>query len=41
MVNFLSNYYGQDKSSLTKYSLRELYGDIVDREMFLSFPPRM
>jgi Arc/MetJ-type ribon-helix-helix transcriptional regulator len=33
MVDFLSNYYERDKSSLIKYSLRELYEDIVDREL--------
>ena len=30
MVNFLSGYYEQDRSSLIKYSLRELYEDIID-----------
>jgi len=32
MVNFLSNYYEQDRSSLIKYSLNELYEDIIDRQ---------
>ena len=32
MVNFLSNYYEQDKSSLIKYSLKELYEDIIDKQ---------
>jgi len=32
MVNFLSDYYEQDKSSLIKYSLKELYEDIIDRQ---------
>ena len=30
MINFLSDYYEQDKSSLIKYSLKELYEDIID-----------
>jgi len=33
MVNFLSDYYEQDKSSLIKYSLKELYEDIIDRRI--------
>jgi hypothetical protein len=33
MVNFLSNYYEQDKSSLIKYSLKELYEDIIDKQV--------
>ncbi|MCL2129775.1 MAG: DUF6290 family protein [Treponema sp.] len=33
MVNFLSDYYEQDKSSLIKYSLKELYEDIIDRQV--------
>jgi hypothetical protein len=33
MVNFLSDYYEQDKSSLIKYSLKELYEDIIDRQI--------
>ena len=32
MVNYLSDYYEQDKSSLIKYSLRELYEDIIDKQ---------
>jgi len=32
MVDFLSDYYEQDKSSLIKYSLKELYADIIDRQ---------
>ena len=32
MVNFLSDYYEQDKSSLIKYSLKELYEDIIDKQ---------
>ena len=33
MVNFLSDYYEQDKSSLIKYSLKELYEDIIDKQI--------
>ena len=33
MVNFLSDYYEQDKSTLIKYSLNELYEDIIDRQI--------
>jgi hypothetical protein len=32
MVNFLSDHYQQDKSSLIKYSLKELYEDIMDKK---------
>ena len=37
MVNFLANYYEQDKSSLIKFSLKELYEDIVDRQIINDF----
>ena len=37
MVNFLANYYEQDKSSLIKYSLRELYEDLMDRQVILEY----
>jgi hypothetical protein len=40
MVDFLSNYYEQDKSSLIKYSLKELYEDIVDREIIDDYEQR-
>jgi len=40
MVNFLSNYYEQDKSSLIKYSLKELYEDIVDRNVISDYEKR-
>jgi len=30
MVNFLSDYYDRDRSALIKYSLMELYEDIID-----------
>ena len=33
MVNFLSDYFEQDKSALIKYSLRELYEDLTDRQV--------
>ena len=33
MVNFLSEYYEQDKSALIKYSLKELYEEIMDRQI--------
>jgi hypothetical protein len=33
MVNFLVDYYEQDKSSLLKYSLKELYEDIIDKQV--------
>ena len=37
MVNFLSDYYEQDKSSLIKYSLKELYEDIADKQIINQF----
>ena len=37
MVNFLSDYYEQDKSSLIKYSLKELYEDIIDKDIVNKF----
>jgi Arc/MetJ-type ribon-helix-helix transcriptional regulator len=40
MVEFLSNFYEQDKSALIKYSLRELYEDIIDREAITGFEKR-
>ena len=33
MINFLSDYYERDRSSLIKYSLNELYEDIVDKRI--------
>jgi hypothetical protein len=33
MIDFLSDYYEQDKSSLIKYSLKELYEDIIDKQI--------
>ena len=40
MIDFLSDYYEQDKSSLIKYSLKELYEDIVDREIITNYEKR-
>jgi hypothetical protein len=40
MVAFLSNYYEQDKSSLIKYSLKELYEDIIDKQMITEYETR-
>jgi hypothetical protein len=37
MVDFLSNYYEQDKSSLIKYSLKELYEDIIDKQIITEY----
>ena len=37
MVNFLSDFYEQDKSSLIKYSLKELYEDLIDKQMINEF----
>jgi tRNA G46 methylase TrmB len=37
MINYLSNYYEQDKSSLIKYSLKELYEDIIDKQVITEY----
>ena len=37
MVDFLSNYYEQDKSSLIKHSLKELYEDIIDKQVITEY----
>ena len=37
MINFLSDFYEQDRSSLIKYSLRELYEDLIDKQMINEF----
>ena len=37
MIDFLSNHYEQDRSSLIKYSLKELYEDIIDKEVINEF----
>ena len=33
IVNFLIDYYEQDKSSLIKFSLKELYEGIIDKQI--------
>ena len=33
MMNFLSEYFEQDRSSLIKFSLKELYEDIIDKKI--------
>ena len=33
MVSFLSNQYEKDKSSLIKYSLKEMYEDFLDNKI--------
>ena len=33
MVNFLSDYFQFERSSLIKYSLNELYEDIIDKQV--------
>jgi hypothetical protein len=40
MINFLSNYYEQDKSSLIKHSLKELYEDIIDKQIITEYETR-
>ncbi|MCL1993905.1 MAG: DUF6290 family protein [Spirochaetes bacterium] len=37
MVNFLADYYEQDRSSLIKHSLKELYEDIIDRQTIAEY----
>ena len=37
MIDFLSEYYEQDKSSLIKYSIRELYEDITDKQAIAEY----
>ena len=37
MVNFLSEYYEQDRSSLIKHSLKELYEDIIDKQIISEY----
>ena len=37
MVDFLSKYYERDTSSLIKYSIQELYEDIIDRRVITEF----
>jgi hypothetical protein len=40
MVNFLSEYYEQDRSSLIKHSLKELYEDIIDKQIIGEYESR-
>jgi hypothetical protein len=40
MVNFLSEYYEQDKSSLIKHSLKELYEEIIDKQIINEYETR-
>jgi hypothetical protein len=40
MVNFLSEYYEQDRSSLLKHSLKELYEDIIDKKVIGEYETR-
>jgi len=37
MVTFLSEEYDKDKSSLIKYSLKEMYDDYIDKEVIEKF----
>ena len=37
IVNFLSDYYEQDRSSLIKHSLKELYEDVIDKQVISEF----
>jgi len=37
MIDYLSEYYEEDKSSLIKHSLKDLYEDIVDRQVIEGF----
>jgi len=40
MVSFLSRYYEQDKTSLIKRALKELYEDIVDKKVIEDYENR-
>ena len=37
MVNFLSDYFQFERSSLIKYSLKELYEDIIDKQIISEY----
>ena len=37
MISFLSNQYEKDKSSLIKYSLKEMYEDFIDNKIIDQF----
>jgi hypothetical protein len=40
MVNFLCDHYEQDRSSLIKHSLRELYENIIDTQIIIEYETR-
>ncbi|MDR3324479.1 MAG: DUF6290 family protein [Spirochaetaceae bacterium] len=40
MIGFLSDFYGQDRSALIKFSLKELYEDIIDRKTISRYEKR-
>jgi hypothetical protein len=40
MVNFLTDFYGRDRSALIKISLKELYEDIIDRKAISQYEKR-
>jgi hypothetical protein len=40
IVNFLSDFYEQDRSALIKFSLKELYEDIIDRKAISQYEKR-
>jgi len=37
MLNFMTDYYGDDRSSLIKHSLMEKFEDLKDREVIAKF----
>jgi predicted DNA-binding protein len=37
MINFLSSHYEEDKSSLIKHSIKELFEDLIDRKVIEEF----
>jgi predicted DNA-binding protein len=37
IVDYLSDYYEEDKSTLIKHSLKEMYEDIIDRSIIDEF----
>jgi predicted DNA-binding protein len=40
MIDFLSRYYEQDKSALIKRSLKEMYEDIIDKQIISDYETR-
>jgi hypothetical protein len=40
IINFLSDFYEQDRSALIKFSLKELYEDIIDRKAISQYEKR-